>query len=76
MKCKLHNQPRRIICIRCADVICSMCAEYIEGSWFCPDCAVEERKIAAGLSYRQFAADIGHEPAYREDIHEYEIAET
>jgi hypothetical protein len=53
-----------------------MCAEYIEGSWFCPDCAAEERKIAAGLSYRQFAADIGHEPAYREDIHEYEIAET
>jgi len=76
MKCKLHNQPRRIACTRCAETICSMCAELIEGSWFCPDCAIEERRFAASLSYRQFTADIGHEPSCREDIHEFEIAEV
>jgi hypothetical protein len=76
MKCTLHNQPCRIVCTRCADITCSMCAESIDGSWFCPDCAIDERRTAAGLSYRQFASDLSHEPASREDIHEYEPAES
>ena len=76
MRCKLHNQPCRMVCTRCAEVMCSMCAELIDGSRFCPDCAIDERRIAAGLSYRRFAADIGHEQAYREGIHEYEVAEV
>jgi len=76
MKCRLHNQPRRRVCARCADLICSMCAEYIEGSWFCPDCAAEERRIAAGQSYRRFAADIADQPDCHEEIPEFETAEV
>jgi len=76
MKCRLHNQPRRRVCARCAEPVCSMCAELVEGSWFCPDCAAEERRIAAGQSYRRFTADIAHEPDSREEIHEYETTEV
>jgi hypothetical protein len=53
-----------------------MCAELIDGSWFCPDCAIDERKIIAGLSYRRFTANLEHESAYRKDISEYEVAEV
>jgi hypothetical protein len=53
-----------------------MCAELIDGSWFCPDCAIDERRIIAGLSYRRFAADLGHESALRKDISKYEVAEV
>ncbi len=76
MRCNLHNQPCRMVCTRCSELICSMCAELIDGSWFCPDCAIDERKIIAGLSYRRFTADLGHESAYRKDISEYEVAEV
>jgi hypothetical protein len=32
-----------------------MCAEYIDGSWYCPTCAIKERRFAAGLEdYREF----------------------
>ena len=76
MKCRLHNQPRRIICTRCAELVCSMCAELVEGSWFCPDCAAEERRSAAGRGYRRFAADIARADGDREEITEYEPAEV
>jgi Zn finger protein HypA/HybF involved in hydrogenase expression len=52
MVCKIHGQPRSMTCSRCADNMCPMCAEYIDGSWFCPNCAVRERRIAAGLDYQ------------------------
>jgi len=76
MKCRLHNQPRRRVCTRCAELICSMCAELVEGAWFCPDCAAEERRIAAVQSYRRFAADIALGPDSREKVYEYETAEA
>ena len=76
MKCRLHNQPHRTVCARCDDLICSMCAEAVDGSWFCPDCAVEERKAAARRRYQQFTAGLDREPDRPEDIHEYETAEA
>ena len=51
MTCKLHNKSKEIVCTRCADLVCPECAEYIDGSWFCPQCAIRERGIAAGLDY-------------------------
>jgi len=32
--------------------MCPLCAEFIDGAWFCPDCAIEERRFIAGLRYR------------------------
>jgi hypothetical protein len=55
--------------------MCSICAEYIDGNWFCPDCAILERKIAAGLDYRDFISVQYAEPTYREDATEKEIGE-
>jgi hypothetical protein len=52
-----------------------MCAEFLEGAWFCPDCATEERRIAAGRSYRRFAADITCRPT-PEEACEYETTEV
>lgn len=55
MKCHIHNQPFTMTCARCADTMCPKCAEYIDGSWYCPECAVKERRFAAGLNdYRDF----------------------
>lgn len=53
-----------------------MCAELIEGSWFCPECAAEEHRIAAGLIYRRFAADIAETPDRHEEVREYETSEV
>ena len=75
MKCRLHNQPRRMVCARCDNSMCSMCAEVVDGAWFCPDCAVEERRIATGKVYRRFAAEITNEPGRREDFLELEVVE-
>ena len=36
--------------------MCPMCAEYIDGSWFCPHCATKERRIAAGIDYQDLIA--------------------
>jgi hypothetical protein len=49
-----------------------MCAELVEGSWFCPDCAAEEGRIAAGRTYRRFAADIADQQDSAEKDPEYE----
>jgi hypothetical protein len=38
--------------------MCSMCAEYIGGSWFCPTCAIKERRIAAGLDFDLMATGL------------------
>ena len=51
MICKIHGQPKSMTCTRCSDAVCPMCAEYIDGSWFCPHCAPAERRIAAGSDY-------------------------
>ena len=56
MTCKVHSQPRSMVCSRCADNMCPMCAEYIDGSWFCPHCAAGERRIAAGIDYEDLIA--------------------
>jgi hypothetical protein len=61
MNCKIHNQPLTMICARCADTMCPMCAEYIDGSWFCPKCAVRERRFAAGLDYHNIMAPSTHD---------------
>jgi hypothetical protein len=51
MRCKIHDQPLTMTCEGCSDNMCPACAEYIDGRWFCPRCAVKERRIAAGLDY-------------------------
>ena len=56
MTCKVHDQPRSMICSRCTDNMCPMCAEYIDGSWFCPGCAAKERRLVAGLDYQDLIA--------------------
>jgi hypothetical protein len=53
-----------------------MCAELIDGSWFCAECASEERGIAARRRYRLFTADIAHETDNRDKVHEVEIIGT
>ena len=52
MRCKIHNKPATMVCARCGDSMCPLCAEFIDGAWFCPDCAIEERRFIAGLRYR------------------------
>lgn len=52
MRCKIHDQPATMVCARCNDLMCPLCAEFINGAWFCPKCAVVERRFAAGLRYR------------------------
>lgn len=76
MKCELHNQPRRMTCARCDDLMCSMCAEFIDGSWFCPECATEERRITSGLEYYRIAAGLQTETFRDVDIREYETLEV
>jgi hypothetical protein len=56
MTCKVHGQPKSMTCYRCTDNMCPMCAEYIDGSWFCPLCAAKERRIAAGIDYQDLIA--------------------
>ena len=53
-----------MICSRCADIMCPLCAEFIDGNWYCPECAILERKIAAGLDYRTLLVVGSTEPAY------------
>jgi hypothetical protein len=43
-----------------------MCAEYIDGSWFCPHCAAKEHRIAAGIDFQDLIA-IGLEEALPAD---------
>jgi hypothetical protein len=52
-----------------------MCAEYIDGSWFCPHCAVKERRIAAGLDYRGIMAIGMVEPSSGDEAGESDVAE-
>ena len=75
MKCKIHNQPKTLTCARCDDSVCPMCAEYIDGSWFCPHCAVKERRIAAGLDYRDIMAIGMVEPSPGDEATDFDVAE-
>jgi hypothetical protein len=68
MNCKLHDKPKEIVCARCADAVCPKCAEYIDGSWFCPQCAIRERGIAAGLDYFALVGAGTGEPAYVDEV--------
>lgn len=56
-----------MICSRCADTMCPLCAEFIDGNWYCPECAIAERRIAAGLNYRDFILVRYGEPAYEDE---------
>ena len=67
MNCKIHDQPLTMSCTRCADTMCPACAEYIDGNWFCPKCAVGERRFAAGLEYHNIMAPAGADYAYGEE---------
>ena len=67
MDCRIHDRAKGMICSRCADTMCPLCAEFINGSWYCPDCAITERRIAAGLDYRDFIAVNYGEPAYGDE---------
>jgi hypothetical protein len=53
-----------------------MCAELIDGSWFCAECAAEERRIAEAHGYRRFAADIARESDHRGEIRELETTKA
>jgi hypothetical protein len=53
MTCKVHDQPQSMTCFQCARNMCPMCAEYIDGRWFCPRCAAGERSIAVGIGYEE-----------------------
>lgn len=75
MKCKIHHQPLTMNCARCADTMCPMCAEYIDGSWFCPKCAVRERRFAAGLDYHNIMAPKSGESARFEDTPDFDFSE-
>ena len=68
MTCKLHNKPKETVCARCSDAVCPKCAEYIDGNWYCPQCAIRERGIAAGLDYFALAAVGTGEADYADDI--------
>jgi hypothetical protein len=74
MKCKLHDEPKEKTCARCSDAMCPRCAEYIDGSWFCPQCAIRERGIAAGMDYYALMATGTGEPVYAEEIGEPDLA--
>jgi hypothetical protein len=76
MDCKLHNKPKSMTCLRCSADMCPRCAEFIDGSWFCPECAVTERRIAAGLNYQDLLATGMGETPYVEDSGESDIAES
>lgn len=73
--CKVHGQPKSMTCSRCSDNMCPMCAEYIDGSWFCPHCATRERRIAAGIEYQDLVAIELDESMLLEETIEGEIAE-
>ena len=75
MICKVHGQPKSMTCSRCSDNMCPMCAEYIDGSWFCPRCATSERRLAAGIEYQDLLALGLGESAPGEEIIEGDIAE-
>ena len=67
MDCRIHDRSKEMVCSRCADTMCSLCAEFIDGNWFCPECAIDERRIAAGLNYRHLVAVSYGETAYGEE---------
>ena len=75
MTCTVHGQPKSMTCSRCSDSVCPMCAEYIDGSWFCPHCATSERRISAGIDYQDLMAIASGESMSGEETIEGEIAE-
>ena len=76
MNCKIHNQPKTMVCAGCADTMCAMCAEYIDGNWFCQNCAIRERKIAAGMNLRDIMAVNLMEQNYSEETGDTDFAEV
>lgn len=76
MNCRLHNQQMDMVCARCADNMCPMCAEYINGAWFCPQCAIKERGIAAGLDYYDMMAASTGGPIYRDEAADLDVTES
>jgi hypothetical protein len=67
MECKIHTNAKEMVCSRCADMMCALCAEFIDGNWYCPDCAISERRIAAGLNYGRLVAAGYGEPPFSEE---------
>jgi hypothetical protein len=55
--------------------MCPACAEYIDGSWFCPKCAVGERRFAAGLDYNNIMAPRGADYTSTEEPFDSDTAE-
>jgi hypothetical protein len=52
-----------------------MCAEYVDGSWFCPHCAAKEHRITAGIEYQDLVAIRLEESMSLEEPIEGEMAE-
>jgi hypothetical protein len=75
MVCKIHGQPKSMTCSRCGDTMCPMCAEYIDGTWFCSHCALKERRIAAGIEYQDLIAIGFGDPGSEEPTGEGDITE-